>query len=66
MKVLAGNAAIYNQVLKNSNRAKAEDVSENKELSKVDSIKAQLEAGTYKIDLKSTAKKVAEALLTGG
>ena len=67
MRILAGNATVYNQALKNSeNRAKTTDVSKSKEVSKVDNIKAQIEAGTYKMDINKTARAMAEALLSGG
>lgn len=66
MKILAGNATIYNQALKNSNRAKSEEVTKSKEVSKVENIKAQIEAGTYKVDINKTARAMAEALLSGG
>ena len=66
MKILAGNATIYNQALKNSSKPKSEEVTKSKEVSKVDSIKAQIEAGTYKIDINKTARAMAEALLSGG
>ena len=67
MKILAGNATVYNQALKNSNnKPRTEEATKTKEVSKVDNIKAQIEAGTYKIDINKTAKAMAEALLSGG
>lgn len=67
MKILAGNATVYNQALKSSNnKTKTTDVEKSNQVSKVDNIKAQIEAGTYKININKTASAMAEALLSGG
>jgi anti-sigma28 factor (negative regulator of flagellin synthesis) len=58
----ANNNANAADKQKQPTQTKTEKMDDSSHLSKVETIKSQIEAGTYAIDLDATARKMAEAL----
>ncbi|WP_458701425.1 flagellar biosynthesis anti-sigma factor FlgM [Sulfurospirillum sp. 1307] len=61
-KVTAGSSAYLQQVSTNSKKESA-PVAKTKEMDKVESLKEQIQNGSYKFDAKKTAEAVARDLM---
>ncbi len=62
-KVAAGNSAYMQQIASKEENKDAKSVDKPKELDKVESLKAQIQSGEYKVDTQKTAKAIAEDLM---
>lgn len=57
------NAAALQQQTRTQQKSQEQNVNKTEKVSRVEEIKQQIEAGTYKVDVEKTAKAIADTLL---
>jgi len=57
------NAAALQQQTRTQQKSQEQNINKTEKVSRVEEIKQQIEAGTYKVDVEKTAKAIADTLI---